>query len=98
MAARKTKKLTKKSKATRTKKALRKVPYKGNPLIPARGRFHIFNLQSMSQYTDESNRLFIACHYSDGTTRLYSMNTIIKNRAAITRVLGTTAVALALSK
>jgi len=66
-----------------------KVKQKRSTVEPTRGRFQLFDIKELSApFSDASGRTFVNCKYADGTNRVYSLETIIKNKAPLAQILG----------
>ena len=60
---------------------------------PTRGRFQLFDIKELSSpFINEDGRTFVSCKYADGTKRVYSLETIVKNKDPLSHILGTATV------
>ena len=96
----KTKSSNKKQKTTsRNKRGLVKTEGTKKNVVPTRGRIQLLNLRSMgAPFMDSKGRFLISCEYSDGSTRVYSVDTILKNKEPLIHLLGEASVKRALRK
>lgn len=84
---------------SRTKRGLVKSEGAKKNIVPTRGRIQLLNLRSMgAPFMDSKGRFLISCEYSDGSTRIYSVETILKNKEPLIHLLGEVSVKRALRK